>query len=307
MAGNIIYRTIFNIFLSAGFCAGSTVACNKSRVGKYAGRRFSGTWTLLYSIPSDINPRSVKGPQGEDINAARVSSFLSMQQFVYESHVPVWNGNLAFSLLAPLVRLSGSGEKNNLSTNPGIVGGIILGPVIQWSNKHFFGLRYAHRAEVDIAIPLGAYNDKYDVNPSSHFFTLTAYYAFTVFLNEQLSISTRNNFNYNFRKIDSGDQSGAFYNINYAIEHTVYKKLRAELAGYFLKQLTQDAFYGNRQYYQDTYKISDTRERVLAIGPGLSYVTPGGLAAELKAFFETGARNRTEGVRPTFKVAYKLK
>ncbi len=252
-------------------------------------------------------PARVKGPGGNTIDhTTQVSSFLSMHQFIYESSVKVLNGHLAFSLLIPLVKLSASNDTKPVLVNPGVPGGLIFGPVIQWSNKTIFRLPYSHRAEIDLSMPVGAYNKKYDINPSSRCYTLTAYYAFTLFLTKNFSISNRHNINYNFRQMTTGVQPGMFYNLNFSLEPTLFKTVRAELAGYYLKQLVQDAYLGNHHYYQETFGISDTREQVLALGPGLSYVSSRGLAAELKVFIETQSHNRAEGVRPTLKLAYKL-
>jgi hypothetical protein len=92
-----------------------------------------------------------------------------------------------------------------------------------------------------------------------------------------------------------------FYNLNYSLERTIYKALRIEIAGYFLEQLEEDSFSGNHDYYNEQFGISNTKERMLAIGPGISYVTPTGLFIEAKVFFET-----FEGTRPTLRLAYRL-
>lgn len=252
-------------------------------------------------------PANAKGPGGNTIDhATLVSSLLSMHQLIYESSVKVLNGHLAFSILMPLVKLSAENGPSPLSVNPGVLGGLIFGPVIQWSDKKLFRLPYSHRAEIDLSMPVGTYNKKYDINPSSHCYTLTGYYAFTLFLTKHFSISNRHNFNYNFKQIATDIQPGMFYNLNFSLEHTIFHTLKAALTGYYLKQLAQDAYHGNHHYYQETFGIADTREQVLALGPGISYVSNGGLAAELKVFIETQSRNRAEGIRPTFKLAYKL-
>ncbi|NSL87280.1 SphA family protein [Chitinophaga solisilvae] len=248
--------------------------------------------------------RNAHGEQQED--AAGISSLLSMHQLIYETNRKVLGGNLAFSALLPVVKLSSSGGNHAPTINPGVIGGFIFGPVIQWSDRKLLGLSYWHRAEIDLAVPAGAYNTQYAVNPSSRFFTLTGYYAFTLFFTKDLSVSMRHHVNYNFRKIDADTRAGMFYNMNYSLEQRIAGSLRAAVAGYYLRQFTQDDYRGDRHYYQRTYGIADTREQVLGIGPGISYVTKGGLAAEAKVFFETAARNRTAGVRPTLKVAYKL-
>ncbi|KQS41781.1 hypothetical protein ASG14_04850 [Pedobacter sp. Leaf194] len=132
------------------------------------------------------------------------------------------------------------------------------------------------------------------------------YHALTIFLNNKISISTRNQFNYNTHIIGQSDKPGAYYNGNYSIDYALTKGLKIEAVGYFLTQLNQDSHSGNTQYYADQYGIGNTRERVLGIGPGLAYFTPIGALIEAKMFFETGARNRFEGNRPTLRVVIPL-
>lgn len=253
------------------------------------------------------NPSGVNDAAGRPLQRTKVSSLLSMHQFIYELPVQVARGDLGFSLLIPVVKLSAGKGPDQLRVNPGVLGGFIFGPFIQWSDKRLGTLPFAHRAELDVAVPAGAYSTDYDVNPSAHFFTFTAYHAFTLSPVKGLSLSARNMLNYNLPKPGTGIRSGLFYNINFSAEQTVYKSLRLALTGYYLKQLVQDSRNGDTHFFQDNFGISDTREQVLGLGPGLSFALKSGLAAELKVFFETAGRNRTEGIRPTFKIAYKLK
>ena len=111
---------------------------------------------------------------------------------------------------------------------------------------------------------------------------------------------------YNFDQIGTDEKAGAFYNANYSFEYEVLPRFRAEIAGYYLKQFAQDSKGGNSFFYQDTYGLTDTRERVLAVGPGLGYVTPTGLFIEVKNMWETSVQNRTQGYRATLVLAYKL-
>jgi len=53
-------------------------------------------------------------------------------------------------------------------------------------------------------------------------------------------------------------------------------------------------------YYQTTYKLSTTKQRVLGFCAGLAYFLPGGILFEGKVFFGTAAKNTTQGTRPAF-------
>ena len=78
------------------------------------------------------------------------------------------------------------------------------------------------------------------------------------------------------------------------------------VAGYYLKQLEEDALDGNHSYFQTKYNLATTREQVLGLGPSLSAVTGGGLFIEAKIFFETAGVNRSVGTRPTLRLAMPL-
>ena len=116
----------------------------------------------------------------------------------------------------------------------------------------------------------------------------------------------RNTLNYNTRIRDTEIRPGAFFTSNFSIERTVYKSLRIALVGYLLGQIEEDSYASDHDFYEDQYGIGNTKERVLGIGPGVSYLSPTGLFVEGKVFFETIAENRFEGYRPTLRVVYKL-
>jgi hypothetical protein len=87
--------------------------------------------------------------------------------------------------------------------------------------------------------------------------------------------------------------------------NAVYKCLRIALVGYLLGQIEEDSYASDHDFYEDQFGIGNTRERVLGIGPGVSYLSPAGLFIEGKVFFETLTENRFEGYRPTLRVVYK--
>ncbi|MBE9461340.1 transporter [Dyadobacter subterraneus] len=249
----------------------------------------------------DSNGKKTSG----DLN---VNYLLSLHQFIYLSKIPVLHGNLEFTVILPLVKLSATGTMAKLpGVNPVVLGDVTVGGGIQWSDKKLFNKGFWSRAEIDLTIPSGSGKKEFNINPSAQLYTLSAYYAFTFFLNKKFSVSSRNIINYNFNKSRANDRPGAFYNVNYSAEYTLVKTLRAEVAGYYLKQFRQDSFNGNSHYYQEKMGVADTREQIFAVGPGLSYQTSSGVFLEAKVFFETAAKNRFEGVKPSFRIGIPLK
>lgn len=252
--------------------------------------------------------KQVNDALGNNMHSSlKINSLLQMNQFIYLSPVKVLDGNLGFTVLVPIVQISSSNTGGAApSTNPGVMGDVVQGTAIQWSDKKLFGLPFSHRVEFDINLPVGSYSDQYAINPSSHLFAYGLYHAFTLMLSKDISISSRNQFNYNARYIGQKDKSGAYYNGNYSIDYSVVPSLKVEAAAYYLTQFNQDSYDGDSHYYAMHYGIVSTKERVLGYGPGLAYFAPNGVLVEAKVFFESDARNRPEGMRPTLRLAIPL-
>jgi hypothetical protein len=239
--------------------------------------------------------------------SGKSSSLLSLSQLVYISKLKVAGGNFGWTVLVPVVKITASDPAGTpVSVNPNPMGDIITGPFIQWFNRELAGMPLDHRFEVDVVLPVGGWNSGYAINPSAHFYSITPHYTFTISPAKHFSISSRQMLTYNFDEIGTNIKAGAFYNENFSFEYEVLPRFRAEIAGYYLKQFAQDSKGGDSDFYQDTYGLADTRERVLAFGPGLGYVTPTGLFIEVKNMWEMAAQNRTQGYRAALVLAYKL-
>ena len=252
--------------------------------------------------------RKVYGDQGQDTHSdLKINSIVQINQLLYQTPIKVFGGELAFMLMLPVVQINASNSGGpSPSVNSSVLGDVIQGTAVQWSGKKLFGKPFSHRAELTVALPVGSYDKKYNINASSHAYTIGASHAFTLMVNDKVSISSRNQFNYNTRVIGQMAKAGAFYNGNYALDYAVLPNLRVEAVGYLLAQLNQDSYDGNNNYYQQQFGIDDTRERVLGFGPGLAYFTKGGALIEAKAFFETAGKNRVIGYRPTVRIAIPL-
>ncbi|WP_165758801.1 SphA family protein [Niastella yeongjuensis] len=237
----------------------------------------------------------------------KLHSLSNVQQLIYLSPVKLLGGTLAFTAIVPIVQLSATrtgGDRPLI--NSSVLGDIIEGTAIQWSDKKLFGKPFSHRAEFDISFPLGNFDHQYDINPSFHAWTFSAYHAFTMILNSRMSISSRNQINYNGTYIDTKDKAGSFYNGNYSIDFSIVPAMKVELVAYYLKQITPDKHDGSSHYYQDAFGIDNTKETALGFGPCIAYFSPGRTLIEAKVFFETAENNRFSGYRPTIRVAVPL-
>jgi hypothetical protein len=262
-------------------------------------------WYYLQYIQA-YQPKQVNDGQGKAVTSPiLVSSLTSLQQVVYISKNKVLDGNIGFTAIVPIVKLSAN-TTQAISSNPNPLGDIIAGPLIQWSDRRLFGLKYDHRFELDLGIPTGARQTAYDINPGAHLWRIFPHYTFTISATDRLSFSMRHHLNYYFREIGTTERLGMTYNFNYSAEYALKKSIFIECAGYFLKQLEQDSYSGDHSYFQRQYGIADTRESVLGLGPGIGFITRSGLFLELKGMQELSAVNRSQGFRTTLALSYKI-
>jgi len=273
----------------------------------HSGKSRPPGWSYTQYIQT-YQSKSEKDFNGETIDGkAGQSSILGLQQLTFISDRNILSGHLGFALFTILSKSNPSGPlSQDIRINPSPFGDIIAGTFIQWYDKKVLGMPFFHRLGLLSGIPVGSFDRTYSVNPSSHRFRLIPNYQFSITPLEGLSISIKNNLYFFFNEIGTTSRPGFAYNLNYAVEITLFKKLILEGAGYYLTQLSEDSNNGNHQYYQQLYGLNTTKERVFAAGPGLGYSTNTGLSFEFKTMWESAAKNRPQGVRNTFVVSYKL-
>lgn len=180
---------------------------------------------------------------------------------------------------------------------------LIVSPfMLQWTDTVLFGRPWFQRLNLIFGLPTGSYDDENDVNPGTNAFRFNPYYAATVLLTPELSASTRVHYLWNGKNHDPSPrlnaddtQAGTAFHMNFALSYVIRPQLRLGVAGYYLKQLTDDRIDGERQ--------SGSRERIFAIGPGLHYRTEGGFF-NFNAYFESGAENRPQGHRLVARYAW---
>lgn len=252
-----------------------------------------------------FQPKNTYGPNGEKLaEGVKLNTLLSMQQLVYISKIKAFSGQIYFTSLLPLVSITtGATDRPLPSINKGLIGDLTFGSGIQWYDKGLFGKILWHRAEIDVTLPSGAFRKDCQVNASAHLYTFSAYYSLSLFLSRKIIFSSRNQLNYNSNIIGTNIRPGAFYNGNYSVQYNIGKRLTAAIIGYLLNQFRQDSFNGDHNYYLMGHNVNDTREKVWALGPALRYTASGGPMIEANIAFETGARNRWSGTRPTLRVS----
>jgi hypothetical protein len=267
-----------------------------------------GPGLYFFNYVQVYKSRSLRDGEGNKLpTSLRLKSFGSVFQVAWLTRISVAGGNLGFTALLPVVKISTEDPGGIPPTvNTGALGDLTVGPAIQWLNRKMFDKPLFHRLELTTTFPTGSYDKRFIINTSSHLYTFTLNHALTWYFANKWSVSTRNHISYNTRTLGSSARPGIFYNVNYSLEKVIAKNLNVEAVGYYLRQIEQDSFAGDHSYYQDRFGVKDTREEVLAIGPGVSWLAPAGLFMEGKVLFETGAKNRFRGIRPTLRLIYQL-
>ena len=242
----------------------------------------------------------------------KIANVLSMNQFVHVYKHKILGGHLGADLLLPVVAISGSGTVGPpgptsppVSTNPAVFGDPVIGPFLQWFDTKLLGRPFFQRVELDITPPIGQYDKKYLVNPGSNLWTIEPYYAFTWFLTPEFSTSWRIHYTYNTKNDDpfappgvTSVKPGQAFHFNYSLEYEFFKSFRGAVAGYYLKQITEDETNG--------VKGNGTKEQVFAVGPAVSWAASPNFFLGLKTQWESSAENRPEGNRTTFRMTYKF-
>lgn len=229
-----------------------------------------------------------------------LDAWVSLNQFIYQSDRPVLlGGKWGIDVILPLVSLdSDPGNAGFLTDNGAGVGDLLIGPYLQWDpimGKD--GPVFMHRIELQNILPTGKYSDEDPINPGSNHYSFNPYWAATWFVTPRWEASWRLHYLWNAKNNDPWEgfgvddaQAGQAIHLNFATSFELMpKKLRLGVNGYYLKQITDMKLNGHR--------ISDSREQVLGIGPGLVWHLSQDDHLFFNAYFETEAENRTEGTR----------
>lgn len=245
----------------------------------------------------------------EDLNA-----FISLTQFIYQSDKNLFKGiKPGIDIIIPTVSLDldyGKGVPAFPQDNGSGIGDILVGPFLQWDpimGSH--GPKFMHRVEFQMIFPTGKYDDDKELNPGSNFFSFNPYWAFTYFITNKLTFSSRIHYLWNAKNNDPGRAykasgiddilAGQAIHGNFAMAYELIpSRLRLGINGLFLKQITETQADGK--------DIDGSKEQTFAIGPGLLYHFSKQKHFFINSYFENQTENRPEGFRMNFRLVYQF-
>lgn len=220
-----------------------------------------------------------------------------LTQFLYQSEVKIFNGNLGLNLFLPTV-ISSNVECNNLgiaSSGSGL-GDFLMGTFLQWEPITIKDeVTFTTRLAFDVSFPSGK-NDQpcKAINPGNNFYFINPFWAATFHFTKDWAISWRLHYLWNSTNRTTQIQAGQAVHMNYDMEYQVLPKFWIGLTGYFLQQLNDSKLCG--------IDIPQSRERIVGTGFGALYTTPKEYRLLSYLYFEALAKNRPQGIRFVFRL-----
>jgi hypothetical protein len=244
--------------------------------------------------PVDLGATSFPG----DIS---VNAFAALTEVAYTTHYKFLGAWYGAEVLLPFAHADIQTDLGVRGTQGGM-GDLIFSPLLlQWPEHKVFGKPYFQRLHVvELIVPTGRYSRDAAVNVGNNVVSVSPQYAGTLFLTPQIETSWRVHYLWNSKNNDPNPvynansiQPGQAVHFNASVSYKLQSRLRAGVAGYYLKGIT-DPKIGDRS-------LANSREQIGAIGPGLWFATRP-FEVYLHAFFEMGAENRPQGVRFVFRI-----
>ncbi len=243
--------------------------------------------------------RDAAGGRRPGANRAEILSAVTHVAWMSRARLlGAWYG---MEVLVPFARVEVQTDFGPRDTDRGLGDVTVCPAFLQWPEVKLGGTSLFQRVNLLFKLPTGDYESRSAVNVGANLVSFNPYYAATWVPLPRLEVSTRLHALYNFEHRDPYDrlqaeraQPGRALHANLAFSVEVAEGLRLGIAGYALKQVSDDRLDGE--------SLAHSREQVFAVGPGLKFRT-GTWSAYLHAYREFEAENRPQGGKAVFRLA----
>lgn len=238
-----------------------------------------------------------KGNLVGGLPANRFNSLAFFSQAVYESPFKIAGANWGVQGYIPVYAYAKIAKNEAEITSSGAgLSDCGMGTFLQWDPVFYNGRRlFVHRLSFELGFPTGKNKEpEKTLNPSSGFFFINPYWAATLHLTQDCTFSWRLFYTWNGTNKRTQKKVGDSIHMNFDAAIQPYQNLWVGCVGYFLKQLRDTTVCG--------VKVPDSRERVLAVGPGILYNAPAQVDLFGFVYFENLVRNRSQGIKCIFRL-----
>ena len=220
-----------------------------------------------------------------------LETFATWAEFLYQSNFKFCGGAPGASIIPmPLVFSYSSCNNLNITNAEAGISNPVLSFFFQWDALHYKSRPlFVHRLALYIFLPCGTnkFPEK-TVNPADIMTAVDFYWAASLYATERLVASWRLFYLLPWENKKTGITPGTAYHMNFSTEYEVYKDCWLAINGYYLQQLHNSKQCG--------VEIPNSKERIVAAGPGFLFFLPRGFQIIGHLYFETKALNRTQGV-----------
>jgi hypothetical protein len=263
---------------------------------------FAAPGFLLEEFPDVYISGTLKDSRGATVPGSNTTTaILTTSHLVYVSNKRLFGAWIGGEILFPMADVEVKRALGVTATERGFADPI-LGPIaLQWAPKKVGSGVFVHRAELAVTIPIGKYSDQRPVNIGNHFVLINPYYAFTYERKSKFEVSARLHYLWNSTNTDpfvgfgiKSMQPGQAFHANYATSYGVLKGFRVGFNGYWLQQLTN--------HRTDGTDLPNSKERTVGLGRGIQF-SGKDVWFRVNSYLETDVRNRTSGIRVTFRIS----
>ena len=253
------------------------------------GRALPGTMFQQTIIAADANSfNDNNGDTQPAPDALRTVGIAT--QLAWLSDRKLFGANWGAEFILPLVHVD-LDVLPGLSSRKGGFGDLFLSPlVLQWPEKKLLSRPFWKRFNFKFTVPVGEYDRNRLANIGTNTFRINPHYAATWMFSDRWEVSARFHYLWNGRNEDPSPTLGADWtrageavHTNLAISREISPGLRFGLAGYHLRQISDDRI--------DGADLPNSREQVIGFGPGIRFQR-GPQVLFVHAYHETAVRNR---------------